>query len=178
MNTTADDILIEQLKAGDRTASTALYQQYFPMVAIYVQQNSGNQADAEDIFQETLLVLLQQIQKPGFVLSSSLKTFVYAIARNLWCKRLRDNRVFLPGDDAVPEQSCTAELFPEKPATDNINGWLDRITYNCKRILKALFFYQQPMALLARRMGWKNKHTADNQKYKCLQQLRKVATQR
>ncbi|MBC9915124.1 RNA polymerase sigma factor [Chitinophaga varians] len=177
MTTLTDQDLILQLKTGDRQATAVIYQRYFPMVAAYVQQNSGHAADAEDVFQEVMLVLIQKIQAPDFVLTASLKTYLYAIARNSWCKRLRDNHLLLPGTD-LPEDAGMPDLFPEPPATAQLQGWLARITDNCKRILKALFFYQQPMALLAQKMGWKNKHTADNQKYKCLQQLRKAALEK
>lgn len=178
MTTFTDQELILQLKAGDRHAATAIYQQYFPMVAAYVQQHNGHPADAEDVFQEVMLVLVQKIQSPEFTLTASLKTYLYAIARNCWCKSLRDNRLLLPGTAAMPEDAGMPDLFPEPPATTRIQGWLARITVNCKRIIKALFFHQQSIALLAQKMGWKNKHTADNQKYKCLQQLRKAALEK
>ncbi|SJZ73441.1 RNA polymerase sigma factor, sigma-70 family [Chitinophaga eiseniae] len=178
MTTFTDQELIVQLKAGDRHATAVIYQAYFPMVAAYVQQHNGHPADAEDVFQEVMLALVQKIQSPDFTLTASLKTYLYAIARNCWSKRMRDNRLLLPGTAAIPEEAAMPDLFPEPPATTQVQGWLARITDNCKRVLKALFFYQQPMALLAQKMGWKNKHTADNQKYKCLQQLRKAALEK
>lgn len=178
MTTLTEQELMIQLKAGDRYAAAVVYRQYFPMVAAYVQQNNGHAADAEDVFQEVMLVLVQKIQAPDFILTSSLKTFLYAIARNCWCKRLRDNRLLLPGAEELPEETGMPDFFQEPPAAAQVQGWLERITDNCKRIIKALFFYQQPMALLAKKMGWKNKHTADNQKYKCLQQLRKAALEK
>ncbi|MBC9931790.1 RNA polymerase sigma factor [Chitinophaga qingshengii] len=175
MTTYTDRELISELKAGSHHATVAIYRQYFPVIAAYVQQHGGHTADAEDVFQETMLVLVQKIQSPDFTLTASLKTYLYAIARNHWSKRLRDNRLLLPGEAALPEETGTPDFFPEQPAATQVQSWLERITVNCKRILKALFFYQQPMARLAAKMGWKNKHTADNQKYKCLQQLRKAA---
>lgn len=177
MTTFTDQELIIQLKSGDRHATAVIYRQYFPMVAAYVQQHNGHAADAEDIFQEVMLVLVEKIQAPDFMLTASLKTYLYAIARNCWCKRLRDDRLLLPGS-ALPEEAGMPDLFPEPPATARVQAWLASITENCKRILKALFFYQQPITLLAQKMGWKNKHTADNQKYKCLQQLRKAALEK
>jgi hypothetical protein len=32
---------------------------------------------------------------------------------------------------------------------------------------------QMPLEQLMKKMGWKNKHTASNQKYKCIQMLKK-----
>jgi hypothetical protein len=49
-----------------------------------------------------------------------------------------------------------------------------KITRHCQNILKALFFYEVPMDNLMVKMGWKNKHTASNQKHKCIQQIKNV----
>jgi len=49
-----------------------------------------------------------------------------------------------------------------------------KITRNCQNILRALFFYEEPMDKLMAKMGWKNKHTAGNQKHKCIQQIKNV----
>src|SRR5687767_7786745 len=93
-----DDQLLLQLKNGDSTSFKQLYKTYFPSVALYVKQNMGNTADAEDLFQEAILVLVQKVRQPEFALTSSLKTYLYAIAKNLWLKRLRDNKLMVDSD--------------------------------------------------------------------------------
>ena len=60
MQPLADDILLVQLKAGDSDSFQLLYKIYFPSVASYIKRNMGNTEDAEDIFQEAILVLLQK----------------------------------------------------------------------------------------------------------------------
>ena len=98
MQTVTDDILLVQLKTGDNASFQLLYKFYFPSVASYVKQNMGNTEDAEDIFQEAILVLLQKVRQPDFILTSALKTYLYAIAKNLWLKRLRKNKLILVGE--------------------------------------------------------------------------------
>ena len=44
--------------------------------------------DARDLFQESLMVLVKNLRKEEFVLSCSVKTYLYSIMRNLWLKRL------------------------------------------------------------------------------------------
>ncbi len=176
MQTTPDQLLLAKLKTEDGSSFELLYKLYFPSVASYIKQNLGNNEDAEDIFQEAIIVLLQKARQPDFVLTSSLKTYLYSVAKNLWLKRLRDNKVKISDADFILTNyaSETLDLEPEKSREEKVENWLLKITRNCQNILKALFFYEVPMNSLMVKMGWKNKHTASNQKHKCIQQIKNV----
>ncbi len=176
MQTTPDQVLLEQLKTEGNAAFQSLYKLYFPSVRAYITQNKGNDEDAQDIFQETIIVLLQKVRQPNFVLTSSLKTYLYAIAKNTWLKRLRNNRQI--SVEEFEEYQNTGESFadeitPEKTKEEKVQTWFTRITDNCKQILQAIFFYRVPMENLMEKMGWKNKHTAATQQYKCIQQVKR-----
>lgn len=180
MQQISDDLLINKLKDEDNTSFELLYKFYFPSVANYIRQNAGNNTDAEDIFQESILVLLQKVRQPDFALSSSLKTYVYAIAKNLWLKRLRDNKLVTPHedfdfDDMVDDASQANFDEPNQAATEEykVKGWLGKITQRCQQILESIFFFNEPIENLMVKMGWKNKHTAANQKYKCIEQIKR-----
>jgi len=176
MQSVTDDILLEQLKTEDSASFQLLYKFYFPSVASYIMQNMGNKEDAEDIFQEAILVLLQKVRQPDFVLTSALKTYLYAIAKNLWLKRLRKNKLILvgePGHNVVESETFSVEINPEKTKEEKVTHWLTKITANCQRILKAIFYYHEPIASVMKIMRWKNRHTAANQQYKCIQQVRR-----
>ena len=179
MQNTSDESLIKELKTENNAAFELLYKFHFPSVANYIKQNTGNLEDAEDIFQEVIVVLLQKIRNPTFILTASLKTYLLAIAKNLWLKRLRDNKLIVgeeinsfsnfPDEDGI----FTFELLPEKSKQQQVQTWLEKITENCKQVLKAIFIFKEPMDSLMVKMGWKNKHTAANQKYKCMEQIKK-----
>jgi RNA polymerase sigma factor (sigma-70 family) len=178
MQPLTDATLLERLRAEDAAAFALLYRFYFSTVAAYVQQNSGSRTDAEDLFQEAIVVLLHKVRQPNFVLTSSLKTYLYAIVRHLWLKRLRNQRLVFVAEVPLyaletPTEPWTREEPSEKSTEEKVHLWLQKITQHCQRLLKAIFFYEQPMTELMETMGWKNRHTADNQKYKCIQQLKK-----
>ena len=178
MQMMSDNILLDKLKKEDSSSFELLYTSYFPSVASYIKQNHGNHEDAADIFQEAVIVLLQKVREPDFVLTSGLKTYIYAVAKNLWLKRLRDNKIKVLdsklGLEVYGSQMERVESEPEKSREERVENWLQKITRNCQNILKALFFYEVPMDHLMVKMGWKNKHTASNQKHKCIQQIKKL----
>ncbi len=175
-----DADLLEGLRNAEPSAYRQLYAAYFPSVAYYIKGNQGSHKDAEDVFQETLLVLVGKIRDPHFQLRATLKTYLHAIARKLWLKKLRDTKEVIVEDEfyfaSLPDEVEPAETgLAAGNSLEQVPGWISQFTGNCQRILNSLYYLREPMEYLMTRMGWKNKHTADNQKYKCIQQVKKVA---
>lgn len=170
---------IESLRLRERASYELLYRLMMPPVVRYVQRNSGSLADAEDVFQETLMVLAEKVQQPDFQLTASLKTYLVTIARNIWLKRLRDQRVLLlrtgMAEEDIADLPAETSDHDESSQSNALLCWLDKATPFCRALLRAVFFDNEPMETLLLRMGWKNRHTAANQKYKCVQQVKRVA---
>jgi RNA polymerase sigma factor (sigma-70 family) len=180
MNCICDDSLIESLRAGKTSAYEWIYKKYYPSIARFVQRNSGNQGDAEDIFQESVLLLYQKITAPDFKLTATLKTFLFSIARNCWLKKLRDEKLVTISEDQLIALHDTYDFVSPEPSSEEVqherlNAWMARITGHCQRVIKSIYFSHEPMDNLMVTMGWKNRHTAVNQKYKCIQQLKRAS---
>jgi DNA-directed RNA polymerase specialized sigma24 family protein len=88
------------------------------------------------------VVLLQKLRQSDFVLTSSLKTYLYAIAKNLLLKRLRDNKLrIVKGELDLAACISESDLVEANSEEEKVESWLSKITRNCQDILKALFFY-------------------------------------
>jgi RNA polymerase sigma factor (sigma-70 family) len=180
MNCICDDSLIESLRAGETSAYEWIYKKQYPAIARFVQRNHGNEGDAEDLFQESVLVLYQKITAPDFQLTSTLKTFLFAIAKNIWLKKLRDDKLVTISDDQLLSLQDSYDFASPEPSSEEVqherlNAWMARITGHCQRVIRSIYFSHEPMDHLMVTMGWKNRHTAVNQKYKCIQQLRRAS---
>ncbi|RRB02878.1 RNA polymerase sigma factor [Larkinella rosea] len=180
MNCMCEDSLLESLRAGDTSAYEWVYKKYYPSIARFVQQNKGNEGDAEDIFQESVLVLYQKITAPDFRLTSTLKTFLFSIAKHSWLKKLRDEKLVPISEEQLiliqdTQDFVSDDASPEEGQHERLNAWMARITGHCQRVIKSIYFSHEPMDNLMVTMGWKNRHTAVNQKYKCIQQLKRVS---
>lgn len=172
-----DQFIFEGLKINSNDAYAALYQWYFPSVKNFIVKNSGSSSDADDVFQDTLLVLLKKIQAPDFVLTASLKTYVFAISTNLWLKKLRDTKKNVSVDDSTYVHFLVDYEAAEKEIqTHNsnklVNAFLS-ISQKCKLLLQAIFYESKPIETITKEFGYTNKHNAQNQKYKCLEQARR-----
>ena len=82
-----------------RDSFDQIYQSYFDPVYRYALSLSGNPLDAEEITQETFFKAMRSLDQ--FQGKSSLKSWLCAIAKNLWLSEQRKKKP-LPIDDALP----------------------------------------------------------------------------
>jgi len=176
---TNDSQTLERLRKRDNAAYNLLYTFYYPSIEKFVLRNSGNAADAQDVFQETIMVLLDKVPKKDFILTSSMKTYIMAVASNIWLKRLREARRAIPeveaqSDESLQEWELTEFVSTEDDVKRNL---LQRIFHNmtkhCVIFLTRTFLNGVTRDKLMAEMGYSNTHSFDNQKYKCLEQARK-----
>ncbi|MES2593192.1 MAG: sigma-70 family RNA polymerase sigma factor [Bacteroidota bacterium] len=138
--------------------------------------NGGNSEDAEDIFQEALVVLCMNVKKPDFVLTSKLSTYIYSICRFMWKDELkkRNKMVFSYIDtitDTIDENALTAIQEEEqlKIAESVVKSLGDR----CKELLELFYSGKMKLKEIAEKMGYSSENTAKNQKYKCIETAKK-----
>jgi RNA polymerase sigma factor (sigma-70 family) len=168
----SDSDLLEGLKMKHEKAIYSVYNSYYPSVEKYVLMNSGSAQDAEDVFQDAVMVLLSYVSRENFNLTCALKTLVFAIARRLWLKQLRYrsrtetlNEIEIEQKDFITHWE---EVESSERKYDSIPQVLSRISVHCSGLLKQLFLTGKIPE------HYKNNHTMRNQKYKCLEQARKM----
>jgi len=87
----SDRSLAEALARGDREAVETLYRELCdPLYAFVFHRVGGDRSDAEDVTQETFLTALREAH--GFEARSTLRTWVFGIAKNKARERLRARR--------------------------------------------------------------------------------------
>ncbi len=173
-----DQELLQGLAANDDKSLETIYLENFPMVARMVLQNNGSTDDARDIFQEAMIVLYEKVQEGDFILSSRLKTFLYAVCRRLWLKKLQGNSWQGPINEEVEETTAvedTLEAHEEKDQQfKKMEASMAKIGEPCKTILEDYYIHRKNMQEIAERFGYTNAENAKNQKYKCLMRLKKL----
>ena len=172
-----DNATLQALKARDNAAYKLLYTFYYPSIEKFIIRNSGTADDAEDVFQETIIVLLEKVPKQDFVLTSSIKTYITAVAQNIWLKRLRDGKRIVQLELEYELEDLTLAEWEQKELAVSKKNFLERVfekmTRHCVVFLTKTFLTGASREQLMKDMGYRNTHTFDNQKYKCLEQARK-----
>lgn len=166
------------LAAGDDKSLETIYLENFPAIGRMVLQNNGSEDDARDVFQEAMIVLYEKVQEGNFILSSRLKTFLYAVCRRLWLKKLQASAIQGPIYEELEETAAAEDALEAAAEKDQqftlMEEAMARIGEPCKTILEDYYVHGRNMQEIAERFGYTNAENAKNQKYKCLMRLKKL----
>lgn len=182
-STPTDDALIAAIRGGDERALAHLYRLHWPMVSHFVLQNSGSEDDAQDVYQEGVMVFYEKVRDGSLELSCQIKTYLYAVCRRLWLKRLTSKSRFgvrlLDDEEHGPylntgaeEDLLVAEEQDRRFAT--MSEALLHLGEPCRSLLEGFYLLDKSMQDLSAEFGYTNADTAKNQKYKCLVRLKKL----
>ena len=90
MKRLSDKEIVAGLRKRDNVVLNYIYKNCFTPVKQLILHNAGSETDAEDIFQEALIVIFKKLRADGdFELNAAFSTYIYSIARLLWLKHLR-----------------------------------------------------------------------------------------
>src|SRR4030042_1644704 len=172
MPKSGDLSLIRGIKNKDEKTVALIYRKVFPMIRKFILKNKGSVQDAEDIFQEALLIIYRNVQRDEFNLTCKFSTFVYKICKNLWNKELRRRKFshvsYYEKEDLLEEIS-----FDTQTEKDLIKMYLKHIknlSQSCQKIL-LLHFENRSIDEIMNVMGYKVRQTALDKKFRCKKQL-------
>lgn len=171
---TSSPAAVRQALLADRTqALTQLYRRAFPAVQRLVRRQGGSPEDAQDVFQDALVVLYEQAVAGTLVLTASASTYLVGVSRHLWQHELR-RRARLPHeplpDDPGPLLADTP--VTEEPASFAVLDYVQQLGDKCRAVLLAFYYFQQPLTQIAATHGYRSVRSATVQKFKCLERLR------
>ncbi len=169
--------IIDGIRKRDNKVLTFIYKEVFPAVRYYVISNGGNQDDAKDVFQESIIIAFKQISENKIEIKTSFDAYLYGMARLIWLKILRNKKIH---DKNI---SIIKESQPEyHPADNMIDEDLEMRLYRkhflklgeeCQKLLQ-MTLDNVPYEEIAIKMGYKSEKIVRNKKYKCKETLIKM----
>ncbi len=178
---TDDQLILHQLQNGDLRqqddAFRQLYRQYYGLIESLVVTNSGSPEQAKDVFQDGIIVLFNRVKKGDFLLTSSLKSYLFAICRNLWLMKLRTagrETTIEAHHERLPLED---DLFQTLVTTERgqlVAGLLEKMGEDCRRILDLFYYQKMSMAKIMEAFGLGSEQAAKNKKSQCLGKLREM----
>jgi len=148
------------------------------MIMNMVCSNSGTEQEAKDIYQDAVITFYEKTQQPEFVLTCKIKTYLFAVCRRLWLKRLAEKKRY---HGKIEESETFLEIDEEmvdieekEEAFERMANSLDKLGEPCRSIIEDFYFNGQNMDAIRDKFGYTSADNAKNQKYKCLQRLKKL----
>ncbi len=173
----SDKDLIRGIVSSDDQMIRSLYELYFPSVRYLVVRNNGTENDARDVFQNTILVLLQKIRDKRFSLNCSLKTYIYSVARFLWLKELKKRKKYIDHlineEDFIDVAVDTAEIYERNERLYLYRKVFEKLSDNCKKIL-TLHNEGRSIREITIIMGYNSEQHTKNRCYRCKLALTKM----
>lgn len=169
-----EETLLISLRNGDRKAFESIYKNYWGMVLRFVQLNNGNKEEAEELYQESIIVLFEKLQSPDFTLSCSIKTYLYSICRNKWLHELRGKKKITDIENYVHVLYEAEEELPELPQDEDIYAAVLKMGDPCYSLLKGYYYEKFSLESLASKMKYASANVAKQQKFRCIERLKKA----
>lgn len=148
----ADEALMARIAEGDARAFSELVETRLERVLAVARRMLGNDADAQDVAQESLLRLWRQAEQWDGG-RAQISTWLYRVTVNLCIDRLRAQREDATAE--VPDSPMAAgqqQSLEEDDLRDFMNGALQELPER-QRVALVLFHYEElSMAVIAETM--------------------------
>ncbi len=165
--------LLEIVQKGDSNeALTYLYKNVQPKVTKWISQNNGSIEEAQDIFQDSVIVFYKYVTQQKFKENESIEGFIFSVAKNKWINRAkqRQKTTHLPATFSIADEGISYKESDLK----NIELLLEKLGQACKELLTYSVFYKMSMEDIALRMNYSNANAVKTKNYKCKQRLVKL----
>ena len=164
---------IKGIAEKDAKTIQRIYDTCFPLLLKFIRNNKGNREDAEDIFQDALIILFKKSNQ-NLEIETSLKSYFLGVCKYQWFNRMRKRkptvvaevddqyiREPIPNIDALMEDEEKRKLFKRK---------FMELSPSCREVL-TLFFNGESMQKIATKLGFKSEGYAKKRKFNCKKAL-------
>lgn len=172
-DTTAQPVWLSGLLRNDPATVRTLYRTHLPAVKRYVLQNNGTGSDAEDVFQEALMVLWMSVKEGRLVPDSDPGGFLFRVAKNKWLDVVRSA--------AHKHMKVVHDQRAQEPAADvpddmedrivRLRGVYEKLDDKCRTVLDQFYFERKDLATIAAGLGVEEE-SIRTIKYRCMMKLR------
>ncbi|MFT4713507.1 MAG: RNA polymerase sigma-70 factor (ECF subfamily) [Candidatus Azotimanducaceae bacterium] len=109
----APEELVRRVRAGDKSAETAIYNQYRAGLLIMLEQRTRDRARAEDLVHDTMIIVINRLRTDGIEQPELLKRFVQQTAKFTfigWVRKAVNQTELRESVDDVPEEDLPEQL--------------------------------------------------------------------
>ncbi|MBK8195479.1 MAG: RNA polymerase sigma factor [Lewinellaceae bacterium] len=173
-----DETLLAAIIGGGQARENALRHLYLlpglrETVHRFVLDNGGNRSDAQDMFQEALVLFDRNLREGRFEGKSALKTYFVAIAKWRWVTIRRQQGRF---QELSPAQYDGEVESPEAETLrvehrELLANAMGQIGDRCRELLR-LYQLEYAMEEIAQQMGYSGADVAKKEAYRCRMKLR------
>lgn len=172
--------LLTQIRSGNEQTLERLYDQHRGEFIMWLKKTYGSsEEDAIECYQRAFTAFYYNVKdRKVETLSSTVKTYLFGIGKNVFLKKGRDkfsqserldDKEFLGGAD--PD---IMDHYDMEDKREIVRGLLDRIGEPCKTVLSLFYLKHYSVEAIAAAMNYKSERIVSKRKSICLTQMRKM----
>jgi RNA polymerase sigma factor (sigma-70 family) len=171
--------IIESIRNGSNDqALSYLYDKPLRKIRKYILSNNGSTEDANDIFQDSVVILFNQIINNKYKSDLDLDGFLFSVSRNLWIDKVRREKRMLNKDFTIETNHTDFNdqlkdlIVKEKSAA--LRTVFEKLDEKCRKILHYTIYEKLSMKEISVKMGYSNENVAKSNHYRCKTYLAKL----
>ena len=178
VNTKADNQkYLDGISQNNTSIIKEIYTKFFPGVLNWTERNKGERVDAEDVFQEALVSIFRRLKKGNLEIEYGFYTYLFAICKRIWFKRLKKPDFNVTSIDELPLNSTEGDLITQSiEKTEKYTLFrtkLLQLSADCQKVLQ-LHFAKKSFKEIAAVLSLASEEYARRKKYLCKKELTKL----
>jgi len=169
----SDQKILEFFKNGQREKAFRYLYRLYPKIERLILSKGGQKQDAQDVFQESLIILNRNLEKTGFNLSSSFYTYLYAVSRFIWKDQQKSNQKNSKHNITNNHEELFQKAQEEKQFLFAERAFSE-LGERCRQLLQLFYHGGMRFKDIAKVMQFSSEKIAKNQKYKCLVKVKGI----
>lgn len=174
-----DKNIITLIKQGEKRKSIQfLYTEFSNKVKAMIRNRGGNTEEAEDIFQEVILIFYQKVLENELTEENcNIGGFLMTVSQRMWYTKINRKSMMEKHHDhiRVGEKMTddTYEFIFSEERKDLMTKIFNLLDENCKKVIKYVIFDNLSMKEIAQKMKYTSEDVAKSTHYRCRQKLTK-----
>jgi RNA polymerase sigma factor (sigma-70 family) len=174
-----DKEIIECIKSRqNEKALSYLYSHTLKKVKAYILSNNGSKDEANDIFQDAVIIFFKAVIAGTFNKEYSVDAYIFSISRNLWINTAKRKRKLVHVDienEPVAESSKSQlEQIISKEKREAINLAYSKLEDSCRKLLGLIAYEKISMKELMAKLNLTSENAAKTMHYRCKQSFHKI----
>lgn len=173
--------ILKEIRHGNEDALVRIYLKHkSEFIGWAIKKFNLSQEESEDIYQDTILAFRNNIVSGKLVeLHSSVKTYLFAVAKNLALKKKNHftnqfSEQQADKEPITPMEESVVEVLADHERQQIISSIINKLREPNRSILKMYYYQNLSMREIAEKLNYKNYKVVKAQKVRCMNELKKI----
>ncbi len=159
-------------------ALSYLYSHTLKKVTNYIMLNSGSKDEANDVFQDAVIVFFKSVIENKFDPNLSVDAYIFTISKNLWINIAKRKRklahIAIEDDFQYTDSKDQLSTLISKEKRHALDLAYSKLSEPCRKLLGMVAYEKMSMKELQEKMNLTSENAAKTMHYRCKNAFHKI----